>query len=103
MSDRMLGQLMATCALAHLILRNKAAEFGLAMDCGGWVDGAQLVRALGAIGSLTREVTDWLVSAHARFSQTFGCPGAVLLVVLARLDHEGAIEESLLPGESEEQ
>eukprot|EP00969_Alexandrium_andersonii_P018701 816781-Alexandrium_andersonii.AAC.1 len=92
MSDRVLGQLRATRALAHLVLRNKAAEFGLAMDCGGWVDGARLVRALGSIGCLTREVTDWLVSAHARFRQTFGCPGAVLLVVLSRLGHEGAIE-----------
>eukprot|EP00969_Alexandrium_andersonii_P322154 14233613-Alexandrium_andersonii.AAC.1 len=73
------GQLKAACAIAHLILRNRAAEFGVSTDRGGWVDSAWLARALGAIGTLTREVTDWLVVAHERFCQTFGSPGAVLL------------------------
>eukprot|EP00969_Alexandrium_andersonii_P142863 6315505-Alexandrium_andersonii.AAC.1 len=40
---------------------------------------------------------------HERFSDTFGSPGAVFLVTLARLDHEGALELALLLDEQEEQ
>eukprot|EP00969_Alexandrium_andersonii_P116022 5130626-Alexandrium_andersonii.AAC.1 len=94
MSELVLGQLKAACAITHLILRNRAAEFGVPMDCGGWVDSARLVEALGQIGAPTKEVIRWLVATHERFRETFRSPGAVLLVVLTRLDHEGALEVS---------
>eukprot|EP00969_Alexandrium_andersonii_P134062 5930263-Alexandrium_andersonii.AAC.1 len=60
------------------------------MDRGGWVDSAALRRSLAAVGCLSGEVADWLVSAHTRFPDTFGSPEVVLLVVPARLDREGA-------------
>eukprot|EP00969_Alexandrium_andersonii_P037258 1632855-Alexandrium_andersonii.AAC.1 len=41
--------------------------------------------------------------ARSRHSDTFGSIQAVLLVALSRLDHEGALELSLLPSDEEEQ
>eukprot|EP00969_Alexandrium_andersonii_P195922 8655868-Alexandrium_andersonii.AAC.1 len=67
MSDLVLGQLKAACQITHLILRNRAAEFGVLMDCGGWVGSGRLYEAHAQSGTLTRDVIRWLVTTHERF------------------------------------
>eukprot|EP00969_Alexandrium_andersonii_P085187 3756442-Alexandrium_andersonii.AAC.1 len=62
------------------------------MDCGGWVDSGRLFEAHAQFGTLTRDVVRWTHATHESFRDTFGSPGAVFLVTLARLDHEGALE-----------
>eukprot|EP00969_Alexandrium_andersonii_P174404 7710875-Alexandrium_andersonii.AAC.1 len=49
MSDSVLVQLRAVCQITHLILRNRAAGFGVLMDCGGWVGSNRLVEVLSLI------------------------------------------------------
>eukprot|EP00969_Alexandrium_andersonii_P262073 11585805-Alexandrium_andersonii.AAC.1 len=58
--------------LAKLILRHRAPDYGLALDCGGWATSGQLCDALRFVGSMTPELTLWLEGIRSRHSDVFG-------------------------------
>eukprot|EP00969_Alexandrium_andersonii_P263417 11642536-Alexandrium_andersonii.AAC.1 len=60
MSGDVLMQLRAITQLAKLILRHRAPDYGMALDCGGWASSEWLWRALQSVGSITAELRLWL-------------------------------------------